>query len=50
MGQNVKLEVEEIYRLKNWLKFIVFSLIGCILYFIPVNFKGSNSIPIDQLY
>lgn len=33
----------------NWMKFIILSSIGFILYFIPVTFAGANSIPIDHI-
>lgn len=49
MDKNIKLKREEVYTLKNWLKFSIFSLIGFILYFIPVNFEEANSIPIDHI-
>lgn len=34
---------------KDWAKFIIFSALGFILYFVPITIAGTSSIPIDHI-
>ncbi|KXG78681.1 hypothetical protein AN618_00190 [Fervidicola ferrireducens] len=36
-------------RTKVALRFVVFSVIGIFMFFIPINWKGSSSIPLDHI-
>ncbi|WP_174614577.1 YjiH family protein [Virgibacillus ihumii] len=38
-----------IYRVSNVLKFLVYSLIGIFMFFIPVKINGTSSIPLDHI-
>jgi nucleoside recognition membrane protein YjiH len=46
---NVEPDEKRIYSTKNILKFVIFSLIGSFMFFIPITLNNVSSIPIDHM-
>lgn len=46
---NANLESNEYVNTKNYVKFLFFSILGFVLFFVPVTIAGSSSIPIDHV-
>jgi nucleoside recognition membrane protein YjiH len=46
---NTKQEEPQIQSTANVLKFILYSLIGSFMFFIPITINGVSSIPIDHI-
>lgn len=49
MDHEAIMDRKETHIFKNWFKFIVYSSLGFVLFFIPVTISGSRSIPIDHI-
>lgn len=46
-NQNVDVK-PSIYSISNILKFVIFSMIGIFMFFIPIEWNGKSSIPLDH--
>lgn len=49
VATNTKQEKPQIQSTTNVLKFIIYSLIGSFMFFIPITINGVSSIPIDHI-